>query len=191
MLNSADGVHIHAEGEDKNLDAFCIALSDEAPAAANVQEIEMKEVPLEGFKTFKIKQSKDEKTSAAGVKAGQTLISPDLATCSDCASELFDKKDRRYRYPFINCTNCGPRFTIIGQLPYDRCYTSMRTFKMCDACNTEYDNPEDRRFHAQPDACFECGPHISWIEAKNIKQSKRSGFQGAGAGPLGLLFFWR
>ena len=189
VYNSADGVHIHAEGEDKLVDEFCLALSNEAPAASRVEQIEMKEVPLEGYKSFEIKHSQDVKTSKAGSSAGETLISPDIATCNDCVKELFDKKDRRYRYPFINCTNCGPRFTIIDKLPYDRCYTTMRTFKMCDVCNDEYHNPADRRFHAQPDACFDCGPQISWLEAENVKRSQRVGSQGAGADPLGSLFF--
>ena len=189
VYNSADGVHIHAEGEDKLVDEFCLALSNEAPAASRVEQIEMQEVPLKGYKSFEIKHSEDVKTSKAGSSAGETLISPDIATCDDCLKELFDKKDRRYRYPFINCTNCGPRFTIIDKLPYDRCYTSMRTFKMCDVCNDEYHNPTDRRFHAQPDACFDCGPQISWIDLKNVKRPERVGSRGAGADPLGSLFY--
>ena len=188
VLNSADGVHIHAEGEDKLVDEFCLAISSEAPAAARVEEIEMREVPLESYTSFEIKTSEDKKTSKAGASAGQTLISPDLATCEDCIRELFDTKDRRYRYPFINCTNCGPRFTIIGQLPYDRCYTSMRTFKMCGICESEYLNPVDRRFHAQPDACFDCGPAVNWITAESFKRSKCTDSQGAGVGTLGPLF---
>lgn len=172
VLNSADGVHIHAEGDENLVDEFCLSLSNDAPAASKVEQIEMKEIPLEGFKDFSIKHSKDEKTSKAGDEAGQTLISPDLATCDDCVKELFDKSDRRYRYPFINCTNCGPRFTIIGRLPYDRPYTSMSKFKMCDACQNEYSDPLDRRFHAQPDACFDCGPFVYWSENKNYQQSE-------------------
>lgn len=147
----------------------------------------MREVPLEGFTTFEIKTSEDKKTSKAGSSAGQTLISPDLATCDDCIRELFDPQDRRYRYPFINCTNCGPRFTIIGQLPYDRCYTSMCTFKMCGTCESEYLDPADRRFHAQPDACLDCGPAVSWITAGKLKRSKCTDSQGAGVGTLGPL----
>jgi hydrogenase maturation protein HypF len=158
VLNATDGVFIHAEGEAKHLDGFILEISENPPAAAQVTEIEMKEVPLEDFSSFEIRFSDElevEKT---------TLISPDLATCEDCSCELFDPQDRRYHYPFINCTNCGPRFTIINALPYDRNNTSMSNFPMCEACQSEYDNPLDRRFHAQPNACFECGPHVAWLE---------------------------
>ncbi len=158
VLNAADGVHIHAEGETKNLDAFVIALSEDAPAAADVKEIDLKEVPLEPFDAFEIRFSDEGKVEQP------TLISPDLATCPDCERELFDPDDRRFRYPFINCTNCGPRFTIIDELPYDRAHTSMADFTMCETCQAEYDDPLDRRFHAQPNACFTCGPVIGWRE---------------------------
>lgn len=156
VLNAADGVFIHAEGEAKHLDEFIFEISENAPAASKVNEIEMKEVPLEDFSSFEIRFS--DETSVEKT----TLISPDLATCEDCRNELFDESNRRYRYPFINCTNCGPRFTIIDALPYDRKSTSMKDFPMCEPCQTEYDDPLDRRFHAQPDACFECGPQVSW-----------------------------
>lgn len=156
VLNAADGVYIHAEGETKLLDGFVLELSENAPAAAKVEQIELKEVPLDDCDHFEIR------FSDAGDVEKTTLISPDLATCDDCVRELFDPDDRRYRYPFINCTNCGPRFTIIRSLPYDRASTSMADFEMCPTCAGEYADPANRRFHAQPDACFACGPHISW-----------------------------
>lgn len=161
VLNAVDGVHIHAEGETKLLDEFVLELSENAPAAAQVTEIEMHEVPLEPFDSFEIRFSDDE------TAAESTLVSPDLALCADCERELFDPQDRRFRYPFINCTNCGPRFTITDSLPYDRANTSMRAFPMCEACHAEYEDPADRRFHAQPDACFECGPHLTWRSAQD------------------------
>ncbi len=157
VLNAADGVRIHAEGESKLLDAFVIELSENAPAAAQVKEIELKEVPLEDFTSFEIRFSDEAKVEKT------TLVSPELATCDDCVRELFNPNDRRYRYPFINCTNCGPRFTIIERLPYDRKDTSMRAFTMCDRCANEYHDPLDRRFHAQPNACFDCGPWVSLV----------------------------
>ncbi|MEC4293830.1 carbamoyltransferase HypF [Adlercreutzia shanghongiae] len=156
VLNAADGVYIHAEGESKLVDEFIMELSDNAPAASRVEEIDIKEVPLEDFDSFEIRFSDDEAVKET------TLVSPDLATCNDCVAELFNPNDRRYRYPFINCTNCGPRFTIIDYLPYDRAATSMAAFPMCERCAAEYADPLDRRFHAQPDACFECGPSVTW-----------------------------
>ena len=156
VLNAADGVYIHAEGESKLVDEFIMELSDNAPAASKVEEIDIKEVPLEDFDSFEIRFSDDDAVEET------TLVSPDLATCQDCVAELFNPNDRRYRYPFINCTNCGPRFTIIDHLPYDRAATSMAAFPMCERCAAEYADPLDRRFHAQPDACFECGPSVTW-----------------------------
>ena len=156
VLNAADGVYIHAEGESKLVDEFIMELSDNPPAASKVEEIDIKEVPLEDFDSFEIRFSDDEAV------AETTLVSPELATCADCVNELFNPNDRRYRYPFINCTNCGPRFTIIDHLPYDRAATSMAAFPMCERCAAEYADPLDRRFHAQPDACFECGPRVSF-----------------------------
>jgi len=158
VLNAVDGVHIHAEAETKLLDEFVLALSEEAPAASQVERIKLKEVPLENFDSFEIRFSDEAEASET------TLVSPDLATCDDCAAELFDENNRRYHYPFINCTNCGPRFTIIESLPYDRPKTSMKEFPMCDECAAEYADPLDRRFHAQPDACFVCGPRLELWE---------------------------
>lgn len=159
VLNDVEGVKVHAEGETLPLDRFVLALSEEEPAAAQVSEIEIKEVPVEGFESFEIRFSDTANAAEA------TLVSPDLATCDACVHELFDPEDRRYHYPFINCTNCGPRFTIINSLPYDRPQTSMTEFSMCPECQAEYDDPANRRFHAQPDACFECGPKIGWVQA--------------------------
>lgn len=156
VLNAADGVYIHAEGESKLVDEFIMELSDNPPAASRVEEIDIKEVPLEDFDSFEIRFSDDDAVEET------TLVSPELATCEDCVRELFNPNDRRYRYPFINCTNCGPRFTIIDYLPYDRVATSMAAFPMCEKCAAEYADPLDRRFHAQPDACFECGPSVTW-----------------------------
>lgn len=165
VLNAGDGVHIEAHAPADALDAFVAALSEHAPAAARVEYVEVVDLAVNGWDTaneqgFRIVASQDQ-------TAHTTLVSPDIATCDDCLRELFDPADRRYHYPFINCTNCGPRFTIIRSLPYDRAATSMDRFPMCPECAAEYANPLDRRFHAQPDACFDCGPHITWREAVN------------------------
>ncbi|NPD31091.1 hydrogenase maturation protein HypF [Eggerthellaceae bacterium zg-1084] len=156
VLNAVDGVTIHAEGSPAALDALVIDVAEHPPAAAQVQRVTMDEVPVEGFADFSIVMSD------AAAEDEVTLVSPDLATCDDCARELLDPADRRHRYPFINCTNCGPRFTIINGLPYDRPKTSMERFPLCPVCAHEYADPLDRRFHAQPNACFACGPHLEW-----------------------------
>lgn len=165
VLNAGDGVHIEAHALADALDAFVDALSEHAPAAARVEHVEVVDLTANGWdaddeRAFRIVASQDQTVHT-------TLISPDIATCDDCLRELFDPTDRRYHYPFINCTNCGPRFTIIRSLPYDRAATSMDCFPMCPECAAEYADPLDRRFHAQPDACFDCGPHITWSEAVN------------------------
>lgn len=186
VLNAGDGVHIEAHAEGGALEAFVRSLRDQAPAAAQVDTVDVTFFdeaegrivepdastlepavdvrpgaeavhPLQAEPRFRIIASQDETEHS-------TLVSPDIATCDDCLRELFDPSDRRYHYPFINCTNCGPRFTIIRGLPYDRAQTSMGAFPMCPACASEYADPLDRRFHAQPDACFACGPHITWQE---------------------------
>lgn len=162
VLNAIDGVTIHVEGTERTLDLFAIKLVEDAPEAANVKELELHEAPVEGFDTFEIRFSDDAEANQT------TLVSPDLATCDACVRELFDPSDRRYHYPFINCTNCGPRFTIIDDLPYDRANTSMKEFTMDEPCQTEYDDPTDRRFHAQPNACFDCGPRLGWIDVEGM-----------------------
>lgn len=162
VLNAIDGVTIHVEGTERALDLFAIKLVEDAPEAANVKELELHEAPIEGFDAFEIRFSDD-------AEAGKTtLVSPDLATCDACVRELFDPEDRRHHYPFINCTNCGPRFTIIDDLPYDRANTSMKEFTMDEPCQAEYDDPMDRRFHAQPNACFNCGPRLGWIDVEGM-----------------------
>ena len=178
VLNAGDGVHIEVHASGEALDGFVAALSEHAPAAARVEHVEVAELAAGTWDTadeqgFRIVASQDQ-------TAHTTLISPDIATCDDCLRELFDPADRRYHYPFINCTNCGPRFTIIRSLPYDRAATSMDCFPMCPTCAAEYADPLDRRFHAQPDACFDCGPHITWREA-NV--SDGTGLEGPGATP--------
>lgn len=165
VLNAGDGVHIEAHAPADALDTFVAALSEHAPAAARVERVDIADLEPGGWSAadeqgFHIVASQDQ-------TAHTTLVSPDIATCDDCLRELFDPADRRYHYPFINCTNCGPRFTIIRSLPYDRAATSMDCFPMCPKCAAEYVDPLDRRFHAQPDACFDCGPHITWREAVN------------------------
>ena len=163
VLNAGDGVHIEAHAPGEALDEFVDALSEHAPAASRVEHVEVVDLAPGNWdaaneRGFRIVASQDQ-------TAHTTLISPDIATCDDCLRELFDPADRRFHYPFINCTNCGPRFTIIRSLPYDRAATSMDRFPMCPTCAAEYADPLDRRFHAQPDACFDCGPHITWREA--------------------------
>ena len=162
VLNAGDGVHVEAHACAEALEDFVAALSEHAPAAARVEHVEVAELAAGTWDAadeqgFRIMASQDQ-------TAHTTLVSPDIATCDDCLRELFDPADRRYHYPFINCTNCGPRFTIIHSLPYDRTATSMDRFPMCPTCAAEYADPLDRRFHAQPDACFDCGPHITWRE---------------------------
>lgn len=163
VLNAGDGVHIEAHAPGEALDEFVDALSEHAPAASRVEHVEVMDLAPGDWNAaneqgFRIVASQDQ-------TAHTTLISPDIATCDDCLRELFDPADRRFHYPFINCTNCGPRFTIIRSLPYDRAATSMDRFPICPTCASEYADPLDRRFHAQPDACFDCGPHITWREA--------------------------
>lgn len=173
VLNAGDGVHVEVHAPADALDAFVAALSEHAPAAARVEHVEVVDLAANGWDAaneqgFRIVASQDQ-------TAHTTLVSPDIATCDDCLRELFDPADRRYHYPFINCTNCGPRFTIIRSLPYDRAATSMDCFPMCPKCAAEYADPLNRRFHAQPDACFDCGPHITWREAGEAAASPAVG----------------
>ncbi len=152
--NAAQGVFIEAEGPPAALDAFRARLEADAPPRAIVESVEASLLPPVGYTAFEIRSS-----DAGGART--TLVLPDIATCPDCLAEIFDPADRRFRYPFTNCTNCGPRYSIIEALPYDRPNTTMRAFPMCPACRAEYNNPLDRRFHAQPNACPLCGPRLA------------------------------
>lgn len=153
VINATDGVYIEVEGKRATLSHFKKAIREERPRVSFIQAIETSWLEPVGFKLFEIKESKEK-----GKKS--VLVLPDIATCKDCLKEIFDPRDRRYRYPFTNCTNCGPRFTIIEKLPYDRPNTTMKAFKMCQECKREYKDPDDRRFHAQPNACPLCGPRV-------------------------------
>ncbi len=159
VLNDSSGVTIEVEGERAALATFERALHEQAPSLSRIDSVAVEDVAPRGDRAFVITQS----TAGAERRA---LISADTATCADCLRELYDPADRRYHYPFINCTNCGPRFTIVQDVPYDRDKTTMRSFPMCLACRAEYDNPLDRRFHAQPNACPVCGPHVQLLETK-------------------------
>ncbi|MHB8060583.1 MAG: acylphosphatase, partial [Gaiellaceae bacterium] len=154
VRNDARGVVIEVEGEKEKLDLFAAALVEQAPPLARISALETSEIEPLGEPEFTIARSDDEGARTA-------LVPADIATCDDCLRELFDPADRRYRYPFINCTNCGPRFTIIRAVPYDRANTSMASFELCDACRREYEDPADRRFHAEPTCCPACGPQLS------------------------------
>lgn len=158
VLNDAHGVLVEVEGEPAAVAAFQAAVTEEKPGPALIATLAAREVPLLGEKEFAIRHSETSSSRTA-------LISPDMATCPDCVRELFDPADYRYRYPFINCTNCGPRFTIVKDVPYDRANTTMAPFRMCPQCDRQYHDPRDRRFHAQPNACARCGPRYRLLAA--------------------------
>jgi hydrogenase maturation protein HypF len=161
VRNTSAGVDIEVDGTQKELETFIDSLQVETPPLSRIDTFQFDWIPANGFSTFEIVHSEG--------KSGDFIpISPDVSICQDCMSELLDPNDRRYRYPFINCTNCGPRFTIIKDIPYDRPKTTMGSFEMCPACQAEYEDPLDRRFHAQPVACPDCGPHV-WLESLNDK----------------------
>ncbi|NOQ43468.1 MAG: carbamoyltransferase HypF, partial [Dehalococcoidia bacterium] len=169
VRNTSGNVEIEVDGDEDSVKNFLVDLEAKAPPLARIGSIDItspspkshtkyaKYEKYESFENFEIRQS----TSQEGK---YQLVSPDIATCEDCLSDIFSPADRRYRYPFTNCTNCGPRFTIIEDIPYDRPNTTMRKFQMCPQCQQEYDNPLDRRFHAQPNACPRCGPGLSLVD---------------------------
>jgi len=162
VQNSSQGVLIEVEGEREQVEAFLDRLEREKPPRSSIQSVDVSFLGVRGYATFEILRSEDrgDKTVA---------VLPDSATCADCLAEILDPGNRRFRYPFTNCTNCGPRFTIIQSLPYDRPNTTMRHFLMCPACRAEYEDPLDRRFHAQPNACPSCGPELALYAPADLR----------------------
>jgi len=160
VLNSSQGVEIHVQGRNEGIELFLSQVKSELPPQALIDAMAVSQAEPGDYKDFVIRESLN--------SGGATRISPDIALCSDCLNEMMDANDRRYLYPFINCTNCGPRFSIIQNTPYDRPLTSMAGFAMCADCQKEYDDPEDRRFHAQPNACPVCGPRV-WLCGRDGK----------------------
>ncbi len=164
VRNSSSGAELELEGEAGDIELFISALRNDAPPLALIESVKAEALPeLFGYTGFEIKSS-DKKEQM------QTLVSPDVGICPDCLNELCDPTDRRYRYPFINCTNCGPRFTIIKYAPYDRASTAMESFPMCPQCASEYSDIRDRRYHAQPDCCPDCGPRTFFIDNSGARQ---------------------
>jgi hydrogenase maturation protein HypF len=159
VRNRTGGVWIEVEGEAASLDHFLAELAASPPPLARIERLAWERQPPRGDPRFRIEASEAD-------AAGPVFVSPDVATCADCLAELFDPADRHYRYPFLNCTNCGPRLTIVRGAPYDRQRTTMATFPMCPACHAEYEDPADRRFHAQPAACPACGPRLQVLDGK-------------------------
>ncbi|MEW5734747.1 MAG: carbamoyltransferase HypF [Thermodesulfobacteriota bacterium] len=159
VRNTESGVLVHAEGFENDLAAFAAAIPRSVSPLAQVTGIAALPAAFDGFRDFTILESRDRGPL-------RTLIPPDLPTCPECMAELFDRENRRYLYPFINCTYCGPRYSIIKTLPYDRPKTSMEIFPLCPACRAEYEDPEDRRFHAEPNACPVCGPRLAFRDAE-------------------------
>ena len=161
IRNRAGSVHIEIEGERSALDSFCRDLLDRAPPLARVENVSWREDRCRGERQFRIEPSDT-------AQNGSIAITPDAVTCDECLAEVLDPTERRYGYPFTNCTNCGPRLTISTGSPYDRERTTMASFAFCDACRAEYEDPSDRRFHAQPIACPECGPRLSLLGRSGI-----------------------
>ena len=164
VLNDTTGVEIEVEGSKADLDRFISQIKSAPPPLSRIEQVRTTRIPSRDFPGFFIRESEKKKSRTV-------LVSPDLATCDDCLSELFDPQDRRYGYPFLNCTNCGPRLTIIRDVPYDRDKTTMKKFRMCPECEKEYLDPENRRFHAQPNACPVCGPRLTLMDNKGKKLS--------------------
>jgi hydrogenase maturation protein HypF len=172
VTNTSTGVRIHLEGPIDRIEAFYHALKHHSPPLVHITRIHQEPGIVAGDPDFSILPSirNDHR---------RTLISPDVSVCDECVQEMMDPNDRRFGYPFINCTNCGPRYTIIDDVPYDRPNTSMKTFVMCDRCQAEYDNPQNRRFHAQPNACPTCGPHLTLVDGDGNPLTDTDPLQGA------------
>jgi hydrogenase maturation protein HypF len=168
VKNSSQGVFLEVEGLPVALEGFRLRLESEKPPRSFIQSLEASWLDAAGYAGFEIRESE-----TGGDKTA--LVLPDIATCPDCLREIFDPNNRRYRYPFTNCTNCGPRFSIIESLPYDRANTSMKAFTMCPQCQAEYDDPANRRFHAQPNACPVCGPHLELWECGDMSPLSKRG----------------
>ncbi len=158
VCNTSEDVRIEVEGEARDIELFLLGLQKQAPPLSRIEDIAVSAGASAGYRRFEIRHSIAE-------EGKYQLVSPDIGTCPDCLREILDPRDRRYRYPFTNCTNCGPRFTIIKDIPYDRPNTTMKVFRMCPECRREYDDPLDRRFHAQPNACPVCGPQLELTDA--------------------------
>jgi hydrogenase maturation protein HypF len=173
IANTSNGVSIVVEGREEFIGYFIKNLTENAPLLANITDIKTYPQKVQNYNDFSIAKSIGQN------KSRSVLISPDVSVCDDCLKELFNPEDRRYLYPFINCTNCGPRYTIIDDIPYDRPFTSMKHFNMCHLCQAEYDDPANRRFHAQPNACPECGPDITLLDNNKEVVGIRSPIQKA------------
>ena len=187
VLNSTKGLEIHAEGPADKLEDFVCRIREQPPRLAKIASMEINKVDCCGYTDFSIRLSASEEET-------DVLVPPDTTVCSDCVTEVLDPEDRHYLYPFTNCTNCGPRFTIVRDFPYDRSNTTMSSFPMCKECREEYNDPADRRFHAQPVACPQCGPQVifsdstgqelsgDWREqfSHSIKEGKIVGVKGLG-----------
>jgi hydrogenase maturation protein HypF len=174
--NDTDGVTIEIEGPRASLDSFLTRLRSDAPPLSRIDSVSVREAKPTGDTCFRIVASEVLGRVSTGIPA-------DAATCPDCFRELLSPTDRRYRYPFLNCTNCGPRYTITRRIPYDRPQTSMARFKMCPACQAEYDDPANRRFHAQPNACWDCGPQLSLYIASSASDEANIDVKGTGFSP--------
>jgi hydrogenase maturation protein HypF len=161
VLNGEDGVEIHLEGCEPSVQAFLEELREHPPTGASMTELTVRASETTGCAEFTIRDSRNQLRPTV-------RISPDLPVCENCLQELFDTKDRRYRYPYINCTNCGPRYTVIRSLPYDRANTTVADWPLDPGCSTEYGDPANRRFHAQPVACPACGPHYYFLSGKEM-----------------------